>query len=157
MICFIRGRKKSSKLRNSSCYWIMSLSKKPKTPTKMKMLDKKKHEVLNFFNAPSVLFLDIKKRFLRVFLVSLTKERPILNALKQMILDEIRQSNGIKSQKTIFVVSVFLTKKISVGKCLQKGFIPFTWNIKNIPSAHWSSTLYLKLSHIFSKSIVSSA
>ena len=32
----------------------------------------------------------------------LKKERPILTALKQMILDEIRQSNGIKSQKINF-------------------------------------------------------
>ena len=31
--------------------------------------------------------------------------------------------------------------------CLQKLFIPFTWNIKNIPSVHPSSTFYLKLSH----------
>ena len=32
----------------------------------------------------------------------LTKERPILTALKQMILDEIEQSNGIKPQKNNF-------------------------------------------------------
>ena len=46
----------------------MPLSKKkPKTPTKMTILDKKKH--------------------------------PILTALKQMFVDEIRQSNGIRPQK----------------------------------------------------------
>ena len=35
-------------------------------------------------------------------MVFLTKERPILTALKQMILDEIKQSNGIKPQKIYF-------------------------------------------------------
>ena len=37
--------------------------------------------------------------------------------------------------KDLFV-SFLLTKEISVGKCLQKIFIPFTRNIKNIPSVH---------------------
>ena len=48
----------------------------------------------------------------------------------------------------IFFVCFFLTKEISVGNCLQKLFTPFTSNIKNIPSVHQSSTLYLKLSLI---------
>ena len=50
MICFIRGRKKSSKLRNSSY--------ENQAQTKMKILDKKKHCVLDFGNAPGVMFLD---------------------------------------------------------------------------------------------------
>ena len=37
-----------------------------------------------------------------MFLVFLMKKRPILTALKQMILDEIRQSNGIKPPKINF-------------------------------------------------------
>ena len=40
-----------------------------------------------------------KKHFLTVFLVFLAKERPIVTALSQMILDEIKQSNGIKPPK----------------------------------------------------------
>ena len=90
--------------------------------------------------------------FLRVFLfLFFAKERLILPALNQMILDEIRQSNGIKSQKINFFMifcTFFPHKEIFVLKCLQKLFIPFVWNIKNIPSAHQSSTLYLILSHI---------
>ena len=35
-------------------------------------------------------------------MVFITKERPILTVLKQMILDEIKQSNGIKPQKINF-------------------------------------------------------
>ena len=38
-----------------------------------------------------------------MFLFFFTKERPILIALKQMILDEIKQSNGIKPQKIVFL------------------------------------------------------
>ena len=37
----------------------------------------------------------------------LTKERPILAALKQMILDEIKQSNGITPKKINFFI-IFL-------------------------------------------------
>jgi hypothetical protein len=37
-----------------------------------------------------------------VFGFFLTKERPILAALKQMILDEIRQLNGINSNEIYF-------------------------------------------------------
>ena len=49
------------------------------------------------------MFLDYPKYpFLRVFLVFITKERPILTVLKQMILDEIKQSNGIKPPKINF-------------------------------------------------------
>ena len=73
----------------------------------MKILDQKKHEVLDFLNMPSIMFLDCPKlQFLRVFFcVSFffTKERPMLIALKQMILDEIKQSNGIKPQKIVFL------------------------------------------------------
>ena len=79
----------------------------------------------------------------------LTKERSILAALKKMIWDEIKQSNSMKPQKSTFswfFVSFFLTKKISVGKCIQKLFIPSTFNFKNISSVHQSSTIYLKLS-----------
>ena len=57
-----------------------------------------------------------------VFLCVFTKERPILTALKQMIIDEIKQSNRIKPKKNQFFhelfLSFFLTKEISVGKCL---------------------------------------
>ena len=37
-----------------------------------------------------------------MFLVFVTKERPILTVLKQMILDEIKQSNGTKPPKINF-------------------------------------------------------
>ena len=42
-------------------------------------------------------------------------------------------------------VSVFLTKKCLLKSVLKKYFIPFTGNIKNIPSVHRSSILYLRL------------
>jgi len=48
-----------------------------------------------------------------------TTENSILTALKQMILDEIKQSNCIKPQKINFFmifISFFLTKELSVGK-----------------------------------------
>ena len=68
----------------------------------MKIQDNK-NDVLYFWNAPSVMFLDYPNySFLRVFLVFITKERPILTVLKQIILDEIKQSNGIKPQKINF-------------------------------------------------------
>ena len=56
----------------------------------------KKNDILDFWNTPSVIF------FVVAFL---TKKRPILTALKQMILDEIKQSNGIKPQKIYFFMS----------------------------------------------------
>ena len=64
-------------------------------------------------------------------MVVLTKERPILPVLKQMILDEIKQSNGIKPPNNNFFM-IFL-------KFLpHKG--PFCWKVtlKNI------YTFYLK-------------
>ena len=57
MICFIRGRKKSS----SHVFRLSEITV-----------------------------------FERVFGFFLTKEHPILAVLRQMILDEIKQSNGIK-------------------------------------------------------------
>ena len=69
----------------------------------MKISDKKKHDVLDFWNTLSVMFFLLSKiTALRVFLVFLTKDRPILTALKQMILDEYNQSNGVKPQKNQF-------------------------------------------------------
>ena len=69
----------------------------------MKMLAKKKHDVLDFWKLQSVMFLDCQKfQFLRVILFFLTKERPILTALKQTILDEMKQSNGIKPKNISF-------------------------------------------------------
>ena len=45
-------------------------------------------------------FLDYPKQpFFRMFLVFLMRERPILTVLKQMISDEIKQSNSIKPPK----------------------------------------------------------
>ena len=75
--------------------------KKTKTPTKMKNFDKKISP--RFLEcAKRHVFRLSKKTVLRVLLFFLTRECPILTALKQMILDEIRQSNGIKSQKINF-------------------------------------------------------
>ena len=58
----------------------------------------------------------------------MTKENLILSVLKQKGLDEIKQSNEIKPQKSTFstcFVSFLLTMEISVGKCIKKLFIPF--------------------------------
>ena len=75
----------------------MPSSKKTKTPPKNKILDKKKHDIQDFWNAPSVMFSNFQKNeFLTVFLVFLTKNSLILSALKQMIVGEIKLSNGIK-------------------------------------------------------------
>ena len=96
------------------------------------------------------MFLDFQKiTVFEGFLVFLTKERPILTVIKQMMLDEIKQWNGIKPQKINFfmIVCKFLPHKGNFcWKVPSKVNIPFTCNIKNIPSAHQSSTLYLKLS-----------
>ena len=60
----------------------------------------KKHDVQYFWNAPSVMFLDYPKQpFLGCFCFFLMRERPILTVLKQMISDEIKQSNSIKPPK----------------------------------------------------------
>ena len=64
---------------------------------------------------------------MRVFFFD--KEKLFFSALKLKFLDEIKQSNGLKPQKSFvfkIFVSVFLTKEICVGKCLKKLFIPFT-------------------------------
>ena len=68
---------------------------------------------------------------LRVFLVFVTKERPILTVLKQMILVEIKLSNGIKPQKINFFMNFckFLPHKGT-----------FCWKV---PSQN-SFTFYLK-------------
>ena len=141
MICFSRCRTKSSKLRKSSCHQIMPLSKNQRNNLK-KFWTKQKHYIQDFWIVPSFMFLITKKIVLEGF----------LSELKQKILYEPKESNCIKHQKKkLFpkkIISFFLIKKISVGNCLQKLFIPFSWNIKNIPSAHLSSTLYLKLSNI---------
>ena len=61
MICFIGGRKKSSKLKKVIVTKLCLGQKNPKIPIKMKILDKKKHDVLDFWNKPSVMFLDFQK------------------------------------------------------------------------------------------------
>ena len=48
-----------------------------------KLDDKKKHEVLDFFNAPSVMFLEYQKKlFVMVFLVFFDKGTPYFNCIK---------------------------------------------------------------------------
>ena len=73
------------------------------------------------------MFLNDQAHFFRVFWVCLffMKESPILISLKQKILDEI------------------LT---FCWKVIFKIIYTFYLNIKNIPSVHRISTLYLKLS-----------
>ena len=59
----------------------------------------KKHDVLDFWNASNVMFLDYEKNtfFLGVFGVFFfTKESAILTALKLMILVEVKQLNVLK-------------------------------------------------------------
>ena len=100
MICFIRGRKKSSKLRNSSRYLIMPSSKEPKTPTKMKVLDKIITCCPRFLEfSERHVFRLLKLTVFEGVFFFFTKERPILTALKQMNLDEIQHSKGIKPRK----------------------------------------------------------
>ena len=72
----------------------MPLSKKPKTPIKRKKFYKKtwcpkflEYVELNVFILSKITVFD--GVFLWVFL---SKKRPILTALKQMILDEMKQS-----------------------------------------------------------------
>ena len=60
------------------------------------------------------MFLDYPKYpFLRVFLVFIMKQSLILTVLKQMVLDEIKQSNDIKPQKINFfmIFCKFLSDK----------------------------------------------
>ena len=65
-------------------------------------------------------------------MVFITKERPILTVLKQMILDEIKQSNGIKPQKiTIFMIFLnFLPHKGNFGWKLPSKII-YTFYLKH--------------------------
>ena len=51
-----------------------------------------------------IVFFKVFGGFKRVFLVLLTKKRPILTVLKEMILDEVKGSNGIKPQKINFFI-----------------------------------------------------
>ena len=44
MICFIRGRTKIIKVERQFLLLNYAFVKKPKTPTKMNILDKKKHD-----------------------------------------------------------------------------------------------------------------
>ena len=152
LICFIRGENHQSREQFLSLNY--AFVKKPKHPLKWKFGTKIDLEVPDFWNAQSAIYLDYRKTSFWECFFFWKKERPILTALKKMILYEIRQSNGIKPQKfnfSWFFVSFNLTKDffVVVGKHLQKWSIPFTGNIKNIPSAHRSSTLYLKLSYMF--------
>ena len=57
-ICFNRCRTKSSKLRNSSRHQVMPSSKKPKNYPKNKKIATTKNYIQDFWNAPSVMFLD---------------------------------------------------------------------------------------------------
>ena len=80
----------------------MHSSKNQKHPLKQKKNAQKKHDIQKFWNAPSLMFLNFKKiYFLRVFFCFFTKEVRILIALMQKILDEIKQSNGIKPPKNL--------------------------------------------------------
>ena len=123
--------------------------KDQKHHVKQKFWTRKKHDVQDFWNAPSVMFLNKnKKKVFEVFLVFLTKKSLILSALKQNIVGEIKQSNGIKppknllsqdflyvfsSQRKFLVESVFIndlyllpeTYKISL---LCTDLPPFIWN-----------------------------
>ena len=79
-----------------------------------------------------------------VFDFFLTKEQPILTALKQMILNEIRQSNGIKSQKinSFRIFCKFLSHKgYFCWKVPSKVIFTFYLKHQNIPSAHHSELL----------------
>ena len=100
----------------------------PKHPLKQKNIDKKTlcPRLLECPERHVFKFPTNKKRFLRVCLIFLAKKSLVLSALKQKILDEIKQS---KSSFSRFCVSFFLTKEMFVGKCLQKWLIPITWNI----------------------------
>ena len=75
----------------------------------MKILEKKKkHDIQDFWNTLIVTFSNYQqKNNFRVFLVFLTKEILMLSALKQKVLDEIMQSNGIKPQKNL-LFKIFL-------------------------------------------------
>ena len=88
MICFICCGNESLKLGNCFCYLIMTSSKNQKHLTNFKKWQEK-HDIQDFWNALSVMFLEKqKKKFLIVFLFCfLTKESLILSALKQKILD----------------------------------------------------------------------
>ena len=128
--------------------------KKPKKhPLKWKFLNKKKTwrpRFLEFAERHVNRFK--KKKVLRVFFGFFEEGTPYFDCIKA---DDFRLYLAVNWYKTPknqifhdFFVSFCLTKKMCVGSWLQKLFIPFTWNIKNIPSGYQSSTLYLKLSLI---------
>ena len=129
-------------------YAVVKKTKKKIGPKKM---------ASTIFGGPQASCFYISKKwvFECVFVFFLAKEIRILSTWNQKILDEIKQSNGIKPLKNLTFKDFcmfFLTKQFFVGKCLQKLLIFFTWNIKNIPSVQGSSTLYLQMSLIPSSS-----
>ena len=95
-------------------------------------MDKKKDDVQDFWNAPSVMFLNFQKNeFLWVFLgFFLTKKSLILSALKQKIVGEIRLSNGIKPPKNLLSQDIckFLPHKQNFWwKVSSKMIYTFYW------------------------------
>ena len=79
----------------------MPLSKKPETPTKMKSFGKKWCPRFLEYTERHVFRLSKITVFEGLF-GFLEKERPILAALKQMIVSDINQSIGIKPQNIYF-------------------------------------------------------
>ena len=112
--------------------------KKPKKPPKTKNLDKKNMKS-NIFGIPwsSCLKISKKREFLKSFFrVFLTKESLIFSAFKQKILDEIKQSNGIKPPKNLFF-------KIFCKFLPHKGYVCWNVSSKIIYTFYTFYTLYL--------------
>ena len=75
----------------------MPLSKNPKTPPKTIFFLQKKTDVHDFWNAPSIMFLNYQK----MCYWGCFEESPILSALKEKIFNKIKKSNRIKPQENL--------------------------------------------------------
>ena len=75
---------------------------KPKTPTKMKIVEEEEkcHDQYFLEILDMMFFVLPKSSFLRVFLVFETKESLNLSALQKTFLDKILHSNGVKKPKS---------------------------------------------------------
>ena len=128
MICVIRGAKIIKVLKQFLLPNYAFFKKFKDTSKNEVFVEKEKKMTITIFGMPqaSCFFLTYT---MGCFCFFLTRESLILSGIKQKILYEIKQLNNIKPKKNYFFLifgGFFLTKKISLRKCLQKSFIPFT-------------------------------
>ena len=104
MICFIRGRKSRETVPVTK---LCLRYKNQKHPLNENFGQKKSWHPIYLECAERHVFRLSKISIFEGVFGFVTKERPILTVLKQIILDEIKQSTGIKPEKIYFFM-IFL-------------------------------------------------